>query len=332
MAYVELLKEIIVDENFTFVKFYKKIDFPFVQKAKAEEVLYKALETVASENNTKAQKLLVNFNELINSTSVKIYWNSVYVRDERDKTKLFRTILKEKLVRIFDTGYDSDLGLYNGESSSSDSEAVPILLTNVFLEVKDSGVGDDNNILESVDNYDNNVDNNEQSNPEVYQSPILDNNILESVNHEVQQTPIPESVDNNKENDSVPKRKVTRSKPKYIQHDLAQELLTNLRLCPLKGHKWLWEDIDIINLFKNNKNTKTPLSIGVANFHNNSCVQHLPPSMITYIQKQMENDEDTIYFDNEKKVGIDKFAIDVEDEVMEFLNKFRDCVSLHVYC
>ncbi|CAG8637060.1 4848_t:CDS:2, partial [Gigaspora rosea] len=348
-AYVELLKEIIVDENFTFVKFYKKIDFPFVQKAKAEEVLYKALETVASENNTKAQKLLVNFNELINSTSVKIYWNSVYVRDERDKTKLFRTILKEKLDQedcqiksnvldehIIESDFllkrkRQNLGegcstpLNKAKSSSSDSEAVPILLTNVFLEVKDSGVGDDNNILESVDNYDNNVDNNEQSNPEVYQSPILDNNILESVNHEVQQTPIPESVDNNKENDSVPKRKVTRSKPKYIQHDLAQELLTNLRLCPLKGHKWLWEDIDIINLFKNNKNTKTPLSIGVANFHNNSCVQHLPPSMITYIQKQMENDEDTIYFDNEKKVGIDKFAIDVEDEVMEFLNKFRDC-------
>lgn len=72
-----------------------------------------------------------------------------------------------------------------------------------------------------------------------------------------EQTPIPEPVDNNKENDSVPKRKVTRNKPKYIQHDLAQELLTNLRLCPLKGHKWLWEDIDIINLFKDNKNTKT---------------------------------------------------------------------------
>ncbi|CAG8797207.1 6584_t:CDS:1, partial [Gigaspora rosea] len=102
----------------------------------------------------------------------------------------------------------------------------------------------------SVDNYDNNVNINEQSNPEVYQSSILDNNILESVNHEVQQTPIPESVDNNKQNDSVPKCKVTRNKPKYIQHDLAQELLTNLCFCPLKGHKWLWKDIDIINHFK----------------------------------------------------------------------------------
>ncbi|CAG8562826.1 14161_t:CDS:2, partial [Dentiscutata heterogama] len=296
-AYVELLKEIIFDENFTVVKFYKKIDFPFVQKTKAEEVLYKALETVASEDNVKAQKLLVNFNELINSNSVKIYWNGVYIRDEKNKSQYIRNILKEKRdqeacqiesnvleehiiesnlllkrkrqnsgkgfstplnkVRIFDTGFNSDLGLYNGESSSSDSEIVPKLLTNVFLEVKDSGVDDADNILESVDNYDNNVDIDEQSNPEVYQSPILNNNILESVNHEVQQIPIPESVDNNKQNDSFPKRKVTRNKPKYIQHDLAQELLTNLHLCPLKGHKWLWEDIDIINLFKDNENTKT---------------------------------------------------------------------------
>ncbi|CAG8631733.1 3031_t:CDS:2, partial [Acaulospora colombiana] len=62
----------------------------------AEEVLYKALETVASENNAKARKLLVNFNELINSTSVKTYWNGVYVRDERNKTQCIKNILKEK--------------------------------------------------------------------------------------------------------------------------------------------------------------------------------------------------------------------------------------------
>lgn len=99
-AYVELLKEIIFDENFTVVKFDKKIDFPFVQKTKAEEVLYKALETVASENNVKAQKLLVNFNELINSTSVKTFWNGVYIRDEINKTQCIKNILKEKGVSI----------------------------------------------------------------------------------------------------------------------------------------------------------------------------------------------------------------------------------------
>ncbi|CAG8624769.1 5221_t:CDS:2, partial [Diversispora eburnea] len=210
-------------------------------------------------------------------------------------------------VRIFETELYSELGLDNEESSSSDSDIIPKSLTNVFLEIRNSGVGDNDDILESVDN-------DKQSNLEVYQRPISEsvdnNNILESASHEVQQTSIPESVDNNKQNDIAPKRKVTRNKPKYIQHDLAQELLTNLRLCPLKRHKWLWKDIDIINLFKDNENIKTPLSIGVVNFHNNSCIQPLPSSMITYIQKQMENDDDdTIYFDNEKKIGIDIFAI-----------------------
>lgn len=81
------------------LNFIKKIDFPFAQKTKAEEVLYNALETVASENNTKAQKLLANFNELINATSVKIYWNGVYVREERNKTQCIKNILIRKIVK-----------------------------------------------------------------------------------------------------------------------------------------------------------------------------------------------------------------------------------------
>ncbi|CAG8652978.1 34587_t:CDS:2 [Gigaspora margarita] len=229
------------------LNFIKKIDFPFVQKTKAEEVLYNALETVASENNAKDQEDSQIKSNVLDEHIIES--DLLLKRNRQNSGEEFSTPLNK--VRIFETGYDSDLGLYNGESSSSDSETVPKLLTNVFLEIKDSGVGDDDNILEFVDNYDDNVDIDEQ-------------------------TPIPEP--------------------------------------------------DINGYGK-------PLSIDVANFHNNSCIQTLPSSMITYIQKQMENDDDnTIYFDNEKKIGTDKFAIDIEDEVMEFLNKFRDCVCLHVYC
>ena len=64
------------------------------------------------------------------------------------------------------------------------------------------------------------------------------------------QSLISESVDGGKQSDSVPISRVTRNKPKYIQHDLAQELLTGLRLCPLKGHKWLWEGAVIHNSLK----------------------------------------------------------------------------------
>ena len=51
--------------------------------------------------------------------------------------------------------------------------------------------------------------------------------------------------------------------------------------------------------------------------------------MITHIQNQMENeDDDTVFFDDDKKFGIDKLAIDVDEDVIEFLDEFWDCVSL----
>ncbi|GES73741.1 hypothetical protein GLOIN_2v1528288 [Rhizophagus clarus] len=99
MAYIESLKEIILDENFTIIKFFRKIDLPFIQKEQAENVLYNALKTIESENNKqsmKAGKLLVNFNELINSNSVRDYWNSICIRNEKSETQIMQHLTKEK--------------------------------------------------------------------------------------------------------------------------------------------------------------------------------------------------------------------------------------------
>ncbi|CAG8752332.1 18981_t:CDS:2 [Rhizophagus irregularis] len=116
----------------------------------------------------------------------------------------------------------------------------------------------------------------------------------------------------------------TKSKPKYIQHDLAQELLTSLRLLPLKGEKWLWNGYDVCGVFQDDGNARTPLHIGVVNFHNNLCSRSLPPSMITFIQQQMENDDDDcIFFDDNRQHGITKFVIEVDKEVVEFLENFK---------
>ncbi|RIA93648.1 hypothetical protein C1645_735412 [Glomus cerebriforme] len=60
-AYIELLKEIILDENFTINKFFRKIDLPFIQKKQAKNILYNALKSIKSKNNKqsiKARKLL----------------------------------------------------------------------------------------------------------------------------------------------------------------------------------------------------------------------------------------------------------------------------------
>lgn len=44
----------------------------------------------------KAGKLLVNFNELINSNSVRDYWNSIHIRNEKSETQIMQHLTKEK--------------------------------------------------------------------------------------------------------------------------------------------------------------------------------------------------------------------------------------------
>ncbi|CAI2193237.1 8385_t:CDS:10, partial [Funneliformis geosporum] len=315
MAYVELLKEIISDKYFTIVKFYKKLDFPFAQKK--EEILYESLKTIASENNVKAQKLLESLDKLINSNSLMSYWDGINIQNEKNNTQFIKDALREKehiiesnllfdrkrknkgeglstpqnKVRIFDTGYNSDSGLYSGEPFSPSCEAVPRSLTNVFLELKELKDSDVGAVLKSMNLGDDYIlepkDYHEQSNPEV------------------QQKLISEPVEGNhleiKQYDCVPKPKVTMN-------------------------KWLWNGLDICNSLRDNKNARMPLNIDVMNFHNNLCTEPLPSSMITYIQEQMENEDvNIIFFDDGKKFGINKFSIDIDEEVMKYLNAFQDC-------
>ncbi|CAG8581090.1 11400_t:CDS:2 [Funneliformis mosseae] len=72
MAYVKQLKELISDKNFNAVKFYKNLNFPFARKKEVEKVLHESLKIITSENNVKVQKLLANFDKLINANSVRI--------------------------------------------------------------------------------------------------------------------------------------------------------------------------------------------------------------------------------------------------------------------
>ncbi|CAG8676421.1 4861_t:CDS:2, partial [Funneliformis caledonium] len=98
-------------------------------------------------------------------------------------------------------------------------------------------------------------------------------------------------------------------------------------MCPLNGHTWLWNGLDICTTFRDYKNAKSPLNIGVANFHSNLCIGPLPSSLITHIQEQMENDDfNTISFDDGKNFRMNKFLIDIDEEIMKFLNAFRDVV------
>jgi hypothetical protein len=53
---VEFLRTNLLEDFFTAVKFFKYFQFTFSQKKHAEEALFKALKTVASENGVLAKK------------------------------------------------------------------------------------------------------------------------------------------------------------------------------------------------------------------------------------------------------------------------------------
>ncbi|CAG8735677.1 4534_t:CDS:1, partial [Ambispora leptoticha] len=97
-AYVEVLKEIL-STGFKANKFFKKTEFTYIQKKRAEEVLFNALEAIVSENGEQAvtaQKLLANFSEVVNSATALRFWNGLRIREEKVNTQTAQIILQEK--------------------------------------------------------------------------------------------------------------------------------------------------------------------------------------------------------------------------------------------
>ena len=98
--YVEVLKEVL-STGFNAVKFFKKTEFTYIQRKRAEEALFNALEAIVSENGEQAviaQKLLINFSEVVNSTIALRFWNGLRIREEKANTRIAQIILQEKEV------------------------------------------------------------------------------------------------------------------------------------------------------------------------------------------------------------------------------------------
>ncbi|KAF0546687.1 hypothetical protein F8M41_001011 [Gigaspora margarita] len=142
--------------------------------------------------------------------------------------------------------YNSGFELYNGESSFSDPDIIPRSLTNVFIELKNP---------DSSDRISNKGD--------ILKSTNNDDGIISETWDIVGTLGTLGRWD-------MPKKGWDSEN---VQHCS--------QVCPLKGNKWLWNGIDICNSFRNSKNAKTPLNIGVVNFHTNLCIEFLPSSMIT---------------------------------------------------
>lgn len=65
------------------------------------------------------------------------------------------------------------------------------------------------------------------------------------------------------------------------------------------------------------------------NFNKISCTKYLSSSLICYMQEQLDDDNiRKIFIDDTKERWFNKFTVEVEDEVQQYLDKFQNCVSL----
>ncbi|CAG8665857.1 12279_t:CDS:2, partial [Funneliformis mosseae] len=134
--YVKILQEMILDDDFIVIKFFRRIDCAFSQKDQAKECFREALKILASkddEYSRKAKNLLGNFDNYTNSYSVRQYWDGLKIREERDKTRTDQFLLEEKKEQhlcLIDSNVITEhnqssnrLTLESSESSESDVSA-----------------------------------------------------------------------------------------------------------------------------------------------------------------------------------------------------------------
>ncbi|CAI2194263.1 2755_t:CDS:2, partial [Funneliformis geosporum] len=119
---------------------------------------------------------------------------------------------------------------------------------------------------------------------------------------------------------------------KYINRDIASEALKAYQMEVLAGKKLIYEGVDVLDSARSNMNmksktAKSPICIGVINIHNPDCTKFLPENFKRFVANQLINHETKdIQFANERKIA--NFAVDCEEEVLHFLEKFDHVENL----
>ncbi|RIA86600.1 hypothetical protein C1645_807722 [Glomus cerebriforme] len=104
---------------------------------------------------------------------------------------------------------------------------------------------------------------------------------------------------------------------KYIDRDIASEVLKMYQTSVLPDMKKM----------KKTEVAKSPLNIRVINFHNLDCTRYLPHSYNNYIADQLQDqNSEAVNFANGKK--IDKFIVDCDEQVLNYLDKFYEVDDL----
>jgi hypothetical protein len=120
------------------------------------------------------------------------------------------------------------------------------------------------------------------------------------------------------------KNKKPRSK--YIARDIAKEALETYQVRVLANKKLTYNGINVLDSIHSTKEIeKSPLSIGIINLYNAECTKYIPHDFKQFIANQLQDPEiKTVNFS--KGRGIDKFLVNCDDDVLQFLDKF-DSVS-----
>ncbi|CAG8706851.1 4296_t:CDS:2 [Funneliformis mosseae] len=170
------------------------------------------------------------------------------------------------------------------ELLSSDSEIVPVSLTNVFRETSDECSYSDSD---------------------------------ESKDKMTESSTSTKRVEN--------KRPMTK-KRQYITQDIASDALKAYRMRVLPGDKLIYDYMDVLD-YKRDEAGNSPISIGVINFYNTDCSKYLPLDYKKFIANQLQ-DKEIKAVNFTKGRTIDKFLVNCEEGVMQFLDKFKHIKDL----
>ncbi|CAG8647631.1 13955_t:CDS:2 [Funneliformis caledonium] len=121
---------------------------------------------------------------------------------------------------------------------------------------------------------------------------------------------------------------------KYIDRDIANEVLNMYQTSVLPGEKLMFNGVNILDSaflemkqMKKTEMAKSPLNIRVINFHNLDCTRYIPHNYINYIADQLQDqNSEAVNFAYGKK--IDKFIVDCDEQVLNYLDKFYEVGDL----
>ncbi|CAG8726646.1 17601_t:CDS:2, partial [Funneliformis caledonium] len=286
----------------------------------AEETLLETLKIIELEDgeySVTAKKLLGNFREIINSLSVQNFWNSLNVREEKAKTRTAQVILQEKeeqnacqvRIGVLDENIQTLARKRQGEKLPS---TPPNKTRAINTETSPEFSSD--------------------SDSEVVTPILLTNVFLDSASSQ-QKTPIDTNAIDSSLSSKVESQKTTRkfTTRKYINHDLADEVLKSYQIKVMPGDKLIYDNVDVLKFacskMKKTDISNSPLSIGVLNIHYNSCTKLLPINFKQFISDQIQDCEaKAVYFTENR--SINKFVVDCEENVLNFLEEFQDIGDL----